>query len=416
MHPAIWYAANSFAAMHQRYTISDRRSPAKQLRESLYNHSLRQYNSSIKFLLDIASQTQPSLIEQEVILITSALFTGICSLRGDIKEALIHACNGLNLFHKWGSWKRFSSPVQHTGIIAPQSLVGVFCRLDSQVRSLGKPSPQAEWRWQDAAASKISTTPFASVTEAYFELELLLNGLMELMHARELVFTTVQQRPIPETRLKYQILFDVWRAKFSNLRRSGVKTTADAEAILILRIREKIVNIALQMDLSQHELCWDRFQPQFEQIIKLAEELLGNRLPQLEKGRQNQGSPMFQLTASLCEPLYQLALSCRTYDTRRKAVALLQQWPLTEGLWNPTLAVRTIRHVISYEERKVPLCSGYISKAPDCECVPNIYICQAHRVLDTHLNFISESTAQLTLTTIDDLNHGRPGRTTLVEW
>ncbi|MBE3048675.1 hypothetical protein IMZ48_40490, partial [Candidatus Bathyarchaeota archaeon] len=104
-HAAIWHASIAVAAMYKRYTIPAGGSTSG-LRKGLYEFALGQYNASITGLVGVARAENPSPDDKEVILATSVLYSGLCSLRGDPKEAFLHMRSGLGLFRQWKHWER----------------------------------------------------------------------------------------------------------------------------------------------------------------------------------------------------------------------------------------------------------------------------------------------------------------------
>ncbi|KAJ4193818.1 hypothetical protein NW759_016558, partial [Fusarium solani] len=344
IHPALWYAITALAGLYKSFRAIQEPGATRGTSEKYRILSTRQYSAAIKCLLKIDARADPSPIDKEVLLLATVLLTGLCSLRGDFKESFTHACNGLTLFHEWGFGEAIKrSPTdRHSRLFSASTLVMLFIRLDSQARTLMNDDKRPRWQWDSVLRRPLSREPFTSVTEAYLEFELLFNGLLELMQATDSTFTTAQRYPLPDGRHWYRQAFDVWRMKFFNLQSSLLFDKHSREARQILQIRLIVATIALNIDLSKSELCWDEFGVFFEQIVELSKHLLDYKEgPEWGTGACKQSAvPVFSFAPLVSEPLYFVASSCRDYTTRRKAISLLRKWPRREGIWDTTLAAK----------------------------------------------------------------------------
>lgn len=411
LHPAIWHATAAVAAMHKRYSIPFT-ADAQAARDRHYSLALNQYNASIRHLVGIAGcEGDPSPVDKEALLMASVLFTGLCSLRGDHRQAFVHMRNGLRLFHQWRPWESRSQPRAPGGVLPIDSLITLFNRLDSQALNLMDDAMRATWE-PNVYPRQTLTTPFTSATEAYFEFELLFNGLLELMQRREFLSMEIVPNPLHKVRDSYRGSFHVWAAKFSNFQASPFVKPADENAILSLRIWQLTAQIALDLDVTNIGMCWDEFHAQFERIVDLTEQLLGNQYAGSQADARPR-APVFSFAAQTCEPLYLVAESCRNSVTRRRAIELLRRWPRREGLWDSVLAATVGEAIMLREESGAEadrLCGG------DCECVKGVYICAGHRVLDTDLEFFEEGHGSIMLKTVNDVRHGKPGQTLHLRW
>lgn len=411
VYAPVWHACNAMAAIAKRHVIPSDTSMGRELRVKYYHIALTQYRASISYLLKISCHQDPSPANKEALLMTTVLFMGLCSLRGDQKEASVHMRNGIKLFRQWEYWEEGGNRCSR--LLPVQSLVALFNRLDSQSLNLLDDTSRLTWGLIDPYRNR-STAPFTSATEAYFEFELLLNGLLDLMKRDEFLSDAQQSNPLHQTRLAYRRAFDVWGAKFSNLQRSPLIRPSDAEAILILQVRQIAAEIALKIDVSEGEMCWDRFLPQFQRIVRISSQLEGMYHAPARNDTKGALVPRFSFAPTVCEPLYLVGLSCRDTTTRREAISLLKRCQRREGVWDTALAATTVESAMLMEEE------GWDGRCGDvhisCECVPGSFICHSHRVVETDLALLGEGIGSVRLRTVHNVLHEQPGRTVRLLW
>lgn len=403
VHPAIWHASIAVAAMYKRYTIPANPT-TKDLRRGLYGFALAQYNASIGGLVGVAAAEDPGPDDRDVILATSVLYSGLCSLRGDPREAFLHMRSGLRLFRQWRHWEGRGRGGR--GVLPVGSLVTLFNRFDSQALNLPDGSPRAG----ADIPREPSGAPFASVTEAYFEFELTLSGLVGLRQRRDLVPAASRPCSGTDDRAASRGALDAWKAKFSAL--CPLLKETEMEAALILRIRQIAFEIALGIDAGRWELAWDDFLPQYRQIVTLSGQLLEEYRPEPTTGSES-CAPMFSFAASVCEPLYITASSCRDPSVRREAILLLRKWPRRECLWDSVLAASLAESIMLLEEGAV---DGVRDGDGECYCVGGVFICHGHRVADAKLELLGEGVGMVTLRTVDDIVGERRGQIIQLSW
>lgn len=408
VHPAIWHASVAVAAMYKRYTIPADAPASAGLRRGLYEFALAQYNASIGGLMGVARRDDPSPDDKDVVLATSVLYSGLCSLRGDPKEAFLHMRSGLRLFRQWKHWERRGC--RGGGVLPVNSLITLFNRFDSQALNLLDDASRLESEGEDIPREP-SNGSFTSVTEAYFEFELTLNGLVDLRQRKDLVSGPQGSCSLRENRLALRNALDAWGAKFAAL--YPLLKESEMEAALILRIRQIAFEIALAIDVAHWELAWDEFREQYEQIVTLSRQLLEEYHP-MSSGDSESCAPMFSFAASVCEPLYITASSCRDHSIRREAISLLRSWPRRECLWDSVLAASLGESIMLLEEKAViDVRNG---SGEECYCVEDVFICHGHRVAGTKLELLGEGVGMVTLRTVNDIVAERPGQVIQLSW
>ena len=474
-YPAIWHAGLALAALYERgkmATLSEDFSDTlssddtRRRCQELLTFALTQYNESIRCLVHSTAQTTPSASDQEMLLMASMLFTGICCLQGDMRQGLLHARSGLHLFNQWRFWERANGamyagerPVCPTErpvddqdcLMSADSLVTLITHVECLfVNNLGVPNtptviPQA-----------CSDAPFLSLTDAYFEFQPLLTGLLDFCQSiaaspdvippiesasgnnnssagSTLVEWSANPFPPADIRREYRRELRVWQDKFANLHRLLPAASPDEHmqhAILMLRMCWKGVDICLDVDLANVELAYDNYQSTFADILSLAEELCHLHASSIKKrdgkssnrsakrscnlsasdtadsgAHNNKGiSPVKSYAMSACELLCFVCRTCRDTPLRERAASLLRRWPRNDGLWDGRLLTSICEAMTAAEQDP----GG--SKMSCVLCAPGARSCGHLRVARTDLEFQANGDTNFTLTTVGQVRQGRLGQ------
>lgn len=100
IYSAIWHGCLALAAINKRKRLMAADSSVQNTRNKLYVFALQQYNLSLSQLMVIIRNRAPTYSQRETMLFCCLLFTGICSLLGDAKQALMHAKAGLQMYYE----------------------------------------------------------------------------------------------------------------------------------------------------------------------------------------------------------------------------------------------------------------------------------------------------------------------------
>lgn len=414
VYPAIWHACLALAAMHERIKISEKtESTAWIARNALYDFSLCQYNVSIKYVIGIGHQNALTYGDKETLLLASILFNALCCLQGDIRQATLHAWNGLQLFYQWLSRDQTDElGICHgrNGIVTASSLFMLMSFTESQFmnRVTNIASPLLR---RYIIPYKCSKPAFTSVTDAYFEFQHLFTGLLSVTQFSHSPSYTAQHSPRADNRHAYRLELDVWKTKFQNLEQQSYNfQQVDTEKLLLMHILFTGVEVCLYVDLRNAEVDYDRYQSKFEHIVNLAEQLL-TRQSRNNNTIQNHAGPLFSFSLSLCEVLYWVGIRCRDYITRRRVISLLKTWPRRDGIWDSTLIATIVEAVMKLEE--AGMLGGDQTRSP-CGCIPGVFICSSHRVVGVETEFLGDGVAKVTLNAVGNLRRSTKGHTVFV--
>ena len=97
--------------------------------------------------------------------------------------------------------------------------------------------------------------------------------------------------------------------------------------------------------LYNHDLEYDNYMPHFQQVITLSESLIKSQARAKEKN-----TPLYSFEMNILPPIYYCATRCREPKLRRRALALLEDSPRREGMWDSPMVAAVARYIIDEEE------------------------------------------------------------------
>lgn len=161
----------------------------------------------------------------------------------------------------------------------------------------------------------------------------------------------------------HQYQFDSWCSAFDNLLASldeDSLSLRDQQALTVLKIRKTmcslVMNVPFKMKFNfDDQLMWDDYTAVFDDIVTMAE---------LVVSRQKIGSStqIFTWDYGIIASVYEIALLCRDPHIRRRAVSLLRDNPMKEGIWDSQIAGRAAELAVHMEESGAP---GPVKMAAD---------------------------------------------------
>ncbi|KAL2760513.1 hypothetical protein ACRALDRAFT_2039138 [Sodiomyces alcalophilus JCM 7366] len=373
--------------------------------DSAWKHwevAVRQYSKAINALVRLNSQEQRS---HRVLLMASVLLGCFDSFIGDHKQGIRQIQNGLGLLEKLRAERRRRSPLSGSEEPVEEELVTMFTRLAIQAKSYdmafhfpqpyvirltpsateqarsppseacGSPSSAAS----DSLISRFSfPSRFTSLMEARHAWDKLLEGMMRFTETMfNHAHASGSNNPmgiLPKELQQYGLSFrghlDAWCEAFEPILQSrglpGV-THQEKAGIAVLKMFQIMSQILYLMTFSASESQFDVFQPQFETIVGLALEVVGDeerraaakRCPdpsQCYHRRHDRTTPTghikpsFSADLGIVPPLFVVATKCRNPVTRRQAIQLLRSSARREAMWDSELTARIGDWIATIEE------------------------------------------------------------------
>jgi hypothetical protein len=123
-----------------------------------------------------------------------------------------------------------------------------------------------------------------------------------------------------------------------------------AVAVLQLHVLNALVSSHVKQQPLNDPSFWNKFLPQFKEMILLGEKIVSTALPENSHGGQ---TPLFCFDLGIVIPVYNVASLCQDPIIRRKAIVLLRSTPRQEGLWNSLLVANAAERIIEIEESEL---------------------------------------------------------------
>ncbi|PMD12203.1 hypothetical protein NA56DRAFT_587606 [Hyaloscypha hepaticicola] len=374
--PAILHAVIALGSAHETY---EREGPGH-FRNTLaarQSFALQQSTKAIKHLRIQLSSGVPQ--SGESVLLSCILFICLETFQGNHEAALAHLESGLKIL---GSWlHEDGQPVISSDYVSrptrqflEEELVPLFTRLDVQAttfltsRSLRELSPRS------STTQPIMPTRFKSLGDAN-------NHLADLVHwmlysnngAHNMMYWMVNNPlaqlnipppetttpggsipPIPDAVLKkimkieteHKRILEQWLTALNFfLKENNNLDTKDLRGALMLKILYTSTTIIKAASLYNHDLEYDKYIPDFERVITLAESLIKSHTNATDKH-----TPLYSFEMNILPPLHYCSTRCRDPILRRRALALLEDTPRREGMWDSAMLAAIARYIIEQEE------------------------------------------------------------------
>ncbi|OQD91064.1 hypothetical protein PENANT_c001G02047 [Penicillium antarcticum] len=289
--------------------------------------ALEQYTKAIeKFRQQLAN---PRDADSDSILVTCLLFVCLEMLRSSPSSVLDHIQGGMQILLKQQSAKGRQpkrDPIY-------QELCQSFHRLSIQLPLFGRPLiPFHVQRETELVPDQIPT--FDNIAQARESMTTLMNQGLGLIRPIGIDRITpseeVNQQQMYEQRVLAQSLYK-WNTAFTTMIQKTAKSVgiSDPRAPLALQINYFTSIIWILSCLARNETVYDQHFASFEASVAAAEKILA-----LSTQQKKPPTPeIFSLDAEVVPAIYWTAMRCREPNIRRRAIAIISNYPTKEGLW-----------------------------------------------------------------------------------
>jgi len=159
---------------------------------------------------------------------------------------------------------------------------------------------------------------------------------------------------------RLQGLVDQWNKAYEPIFLEVCQNTVGREYLGALQLRICVwkCEIVIATSMSNTEVVFDSFTAQFQRITHFARHVL-------QKDQEIRGSdgPRLQYGMGSIMALFYTATRCRDFSVRREAIAILREWPCTNGIWHSLQAAKVAEWIATIEEK----CCGGLEFIPgDC--------------------------------------------------
>lgn len=400
-YPAVWHACLSFAALNHR---SKKLHASEDDRKSWYSFALVQHNASIRQMVRIAEQTDPSYADQEAFMLVGMLYTGLCCLQGEMGQGAEHARSSLLLFYQWKFWEH---GVQRRAghMLSPAALISLISLYESQIFSRSRDVKKQSWYLESPPLAS-PDEPYRSISEAYVDIQPMLTAVFRLFPMIRPQDDPVRSNTYSAIQAELQDRFSTWGTKFGAFLAKQPEGFTATHGALHLELMAIAVNVSLKLNHDLGEVAFDPFSDSFARINDIARQLIAlDREAQAKHGIEGHG---FSYTFPVSELLYGVGRTCRDRMIRREAVVLLRQWPRRDGVYHPAMVAAMCHVVIELEEAAW---YGGVSIVPDeCSCVYEKFLCNNHRAGRIDMQMSPTGQVSVQFRSVSDLGHEREGR------
>jgi hypothetical protein len=365
--PAVLHAVVALGALHQRSVRCGMSIPAQDMTDKLLQFGLSHFNKSVSQLYKRMEDRESA----RILLMSCILFFSIELLRGHYGTAMLHLHNGRNILYDRLAQSPSVGPenvliLPSTSLSIEDELVEIFARLDIQSTHFGSNAPRFRLLTETSAKSAETRIPetFSGLREARQNFDCLANAIYRFItispdpafHNPANPIAVTQQNGLLEKLQEWSQAFEMcWkRLSTSPSPSPGPIPTApsrEAKTATLLRLQYKFLHVKLSVCNSCGvETIYDDYINDFEAIISLAGDLIG------DDGRNEAASstpwrlPTFSLDMGLIQPIYFTAMKCRVPQLRRRALSVLSSTPHREGMWDAALSATVAARTIQLEE------------------------------------------------------------------
>ncbi|KUJ23578.1 uncharacterized protein LY89DRAFT_680308 [Mollisia scopiformis] len=308
--------------------------------------ALVKHSEAISSLRKALSSGKPQM---RLALIASLLFSCFESFHGNWETATQQVYSGLNILKHLSEDER-----QH----ATDSLNDIYLevgltlrRLEMQILSFLAMNPILEHPFDDLYVEEIILDipdRFTTFNEAFTALTYLAVSI--LRHSRASARCGDEPGPrnsIAQQQLHLQGSMDRWNRAFEPFFLEKCQNTVGREYLGLLQVRICAwkLETMIATSTSHTEIVFDGFIAQFQRITHFARYLFRKD----QEIRESDGS-ILQYGMGLIMALFYTATRCRDFTVRREAIAILREWPCTNGIWHSLQAAKVAEWIASIEE------------------------------------------------------------------
>lgn len=360
--------------------------------------AIRRYGDACNALVKLNTQDQRS---HRTSIMANVLLACFDSFIGDHRQAIHQIQTGLGLLDIFRTQQR-QRLLSASEDSLEEELVTIFTRLAIQAKSYDMafhfPQPfsirlSSQSQTQSPGHSGTNTPMqdeplsipqhFTSVTEARVACDTL--NVRTMRYIEELFsMKTDLKGTLPPSWLDYGLSFknhlDAWAKAFDNLffsRHNPSVSLQEKAGIAALKMLATNTRILYLMTFSDKESDFDDFLPQFQTIVDLGIEIVGDEErraaardcpnPGQCQHRQRETwqpqdffpamgfsaphiKPRFSADLGIVAPLFVVATKCRDPGTRRRAIQLLRSSARREGMWDSEMVANISAWVMNLEE------------------------------------------------------------------
>lgn len=346
--PCVRHALLALSALHESYEVASSSVTTTEA-NPLKTLALKEYTKAIGLLANNISSQQPPL---QTILVSCIVFIWIEFVQDNLGIALSHLRSGLKLL---------SEPKTPTLLCrVDRSITQLLTRLHTQVTIHGHStfdhSPNSALT--SSTLQNVHPVAFRDLLEARGHLDNELTNIFRFhrqIEDPEFVQFRIHHHPYPsplsleKTRESLLHSLQHWQGVFQRMF-TGPCEAGDKRQIIAmaqLEVQSLLAVNSLQTLFTTSQMIYDEFWPDLKRMLSLAESLV-----QSTKKKYF----VYSFDTGVIVVLLYLVLKCRDIKIRSKAIDLLKQAPVREGMWERESVLEFAKWKVQKEEvyRKHP--------------------------------------------------------------
>ncbi|KAF2469330.1 uncharacterized protein BDR25DRAFT_48249 [Lindgomyces ingoldianus] len=404
-NPAVRHAVVALAAMHRVFVVSHMPVVPDDASDKQLRFALQQCNRSIQEV--IKSPARKTIADKINMMTCCILFDCLACIQGHQSIAFDHLRSGLKILKEVDD--ELAAGIQD-GTAHPVSLSSLrtmFVDMDTQVRGVMSDDDLVSWEPQPKRDPIVHQTAFVAFSQAHSYLEAIFNDLLAFVQDMD-VRPPTSDTQVQAARVEFRRLQSQYEAgnrlleEFLSLHPATVSTESRI-GVGLIQTQVRILLIAQKYCEERKEIDWDILEPEFQEILSLACELLGadpnctlssGAVPEeyynFPADRASTlptmfARPVFSSGSKLLSGLWLASTRSRNPTMRRKAIGLMLEYPRREGVWDSILAGRIAWELNMFEESALngDLCEfpeqsarnfPQTSNIPECNRVRDVLI------------------------------------------
>ena len=364
--PVVRNAIIALGSLHEDYQIRGGKYSPQLIEDTSYRDVTTLYGKALRQLND--QLNKPTKANAKLAIICSILFACFEVLRRNNMAAVVHYQRGMRVLMRQMNlpeaddtavtqYSNGTYQAQHRQI--PQGeldiLMRVFARYDIQACTFSKDDAE---RLATEMPQTVPAPTSLTLEQVRSHLDNLLICVYQLVKSDLRMYRYWNQADVPvqwrDRRQEAISTFSDWLTALEAFLEttSAPLNAEERRGLLGLQLQIKVALIMLKMCIDcKPETTYDMFVTDFENIVSRVETLFQS-LALMDAKPLDQEHTEFSMELGLVHPLFFVAVKCRDWNLRRRAIALLRKAG-KEGVWEGPIMAVLAQRIMRLEEQGV---------------------------------------------------------------
>jgi hypothetical protein len=442
--PAVRHAVIAIGAMHRKFVVGRLPVVPDDTSDKNLRFSLQQSNRAIQQI--IQSSTRRSIDDKISVMTCCVLFYCLACMQGHQGVAIEHLRSGLKILREIDEEMAIGYVDSGNHPISLHTLRIIFVNMDIQVRGIMSDEALSKWEPQPKRDFTVSRSVFTNFDQARYYLEATFADVLGFVHEVD------HRAPWPEDGLRsveseYHRLSNQFEAGSllleGFLSDPGVCTSnEDKDTVTALWLMHHQIKIVLKafkrfcLEKDVREIRWDLEELDLSLLLDLVTRLLKAQpdltlppgmvpedyYPYPADRTKTSGVtvpqaalPFFTAGTGIVTALWLVTSRSRDPVLRRRAIALLLDYPRREGVWDSVLAGRIAWEAVILEERTPP-CEAAVGNDTFAKYPGQQYVNEQHTIRDIAIEYTGLRVAKVEFRSVTQFEKNEPGVYKHIAW